>query len=92
VTLNVVAASFAASATACLRATGVATRSLRAQLIASLLYLVGGITGVLVAGAPGTVWGVTAANAASALIWWHQLRAALSDLEGQPDGTRAATT
>ena len=79
VTLNVVAACFAASATACLRATGVATRSLRAQLTASLVYVIGGVVGVLVAGAPGTVWGVTAANAVSALIWWHQLRAALAD-------------
>jgi len=79
VTLNVVAACFAASATACLRATGVARRSLRAQLTASAAYCVGGIGGVIVAGASGTVWGVAAANAFSALVWWHQLRGALAD-------------
>jgi O-antigen/teichoic acid export membrane protein len=79
VTLNVTAACFCASATACLRATGAASRSLRAQLIASVAYLVGGVAGVVVAGAPGTVWGVTVANVLSALVWWHQLRAALAD-------------
>jgi O-antigen/teichoic acid export membrane protein len=79
VTVNVMAGSFAASATACLRATGVAWRSLRAQLIASAAYLVGGVAGVVIAGALGTVWGVAAANVVAALVWWHHLRAALRE-------------
>jgi O-antigen/teichoic acid export membrane protein len=79
VTLSVAAGCFSASATACLRAMGVASRSLRAQLAASAAYLVGGIAGVVVAGAPGTVWGTAVASAISALFWWHQLRAALAE-------------
>ncbi len=79
VTLNVTAACFAASATACLRATGVAWRSLRAQLISSAAYLVGGVAGVVVAGASGTVWGVTGANVVASLVWWYHLRAALAE-------------
>jgi O-antigen/teichoic acid export membrane protein len=86
VTLNVMAACFLSSATACLRATGVARRSLRAQLAASVAYLVGGVVGVIVAGAPGTVWGVAIANAFSVLIWWHQLRAALAEHQNELSG------
>jgi O-antigen/teichoic acid export membrane protein len=78
-TLHVVSMCFSTSATAGLRAMGVAWRSLRCQLTGAALFLVGGVGGVLVAGAPGTVWGVTVAVALSALMWWHQLRAALDD-------------
>ena len=79
ITLTVAAASFTTAATAGLRAMGVARRSLRAQLIASAAYLVGGSTGAILAGAVGSSWGVTAALAFSALVWWHQLRSALAD-------------
>jgi O-antigen/teichoic acid export membrane protein len=86
VTFNVAAACFCSSAIACLRATGVARRSLRAQLIASVAYLVGGVVGVVVAGAPGTVWGAALANAFSALVWWHQLKAALAEHRNELSG------
>jgi hypothetical protein len=88
-TLNVVAACFLSSATACLRATGASRRSLRAQLTASVIYLVGGVVGVLVAGALGTVWGVAIANAVSVLIWWHHLRAALAEHQLELSGATA---
>jgi O-antigen/teichoic acid export membrane protein len=79
ITLTVAAASFSNAATSGLRAMGVARRSLRAQLISSTAYLIGGIGGAVLAGAVGTSWGVTAALFFSALVWWHQLRSALCD-------------
>jgi O-antigen/teichoic acid export membrane protein len=79
ITLTVAAASFVTAATAGLRAMGVSRRSLRAQLIGSALYLVGGTAGAILGGAVGTSWGVTAALCVSALVSWHQLRAALTE-------------
>jgi O-antigen/teichoic acid export membrane protein len=79
ITLTVAAASFTTAATAGLRAMGVARRSLRAQLIASAAYVIGGSLGAILGGALGSSWGVTAAVAISALVWWHQLRSALAD-------------
>ena len=79
ITLTVAAASFTTAATAGLRAMGLARRSLRAQLTASAAYLIAGATGAVLAGAVGTSWGVTAALIFSALVWWHQLRSALTE-------------
>ena len=58
---------------------GVSRRSLRAQLIGSALYLVGGTVGAILGGAVGTSWGVTAALCVAVLVSWHQLRAALTE-------------
>ena len=77
ITLTVVATSFVTGAAAGLRAMGVSRLSLRAQLIGSVLYLVGGIAGAVLGGAIGTSWGVTAAQCVAALIWWYHLRSAL---------------
>jgi O-antigen/teichoic acid export membrane protein len=77
VLLTVVCGCFSTAAIAGLRAMGVARRSLRAQLIASAAYLVGGLGGAVLAGAPGTCWGVALAGALGALVWWYQLRSAL---------------
>ena len=79
ITLTVAAASFTTAATAGLRAMGLARRSLRAQLTGSAAYAIGGATGAVVAGALGASWGVTAAQVLAALVWWRQLRLALSD-------------
>ena len=79
ITLTVAAASFTTAATAGLRAMGVARRSLRAQLIGSAAYAIGGATGAVLGGALGASWGVTAAQVFAALVWWHQLRSALAD-------------
>jgi O-antigen/teichoic acid export membrane protein len=84
VILNVVAACFITAASSGLRAMGVARRSLRAQLIASALYLVGGLGGAVLAGAAGTVWGVAAATTLGALVTWHQLRLALAEHAATP--------
>ena len=79
ITLTVAAASFTTAATAGLRAMGVARRSLRAQLTGSAAYAVCGAAGALLGGALGASWGVTTAQVFAALVWWHQLRAALAD-------------
>ena len=85
ITLTVAAASFITAATGGLRAMGVARRSLRAQLIASVAYVIGGAVGAVVAGAVGSSWGVTIAECFAALVWWHQLRSALADHHAVPE-------
>lgn len=72
-TLSVVAASFFTGAAAGLRALGAARRSLRSQLLASALYVTGGLLGAWAGGALGSAWGVAAANVLGALVWWIQL-------------------
>ena len=79
ITLTVAGAAFVTAATAGLRAMGVSKRSLRAQLIGSALYLVCGTAGAVLGGAVGTSWGVTVAVGVSALVWWHQLDAAVAE-------------
>jgi O-antigen/teichoic acid export membrane protein len=85
ITLTVVAASFITAAMAGLRAMGVARRSLRAQLIASVAYAIGGSVGAILGGAVGSSWGVTAAECLAALVWWRQLRSALADHHSVPE-------
>ena len=79
ITITLAAASFVTAATAGLRAMGLAHRSLRAQLIGSTAYAIGGIGGAVLGGAIGTSWGVAIAVCFSAVVWWHQLRSALVD-------------
>ena len=85
ITLTVAAASFITAALAGLRAMGVARRSLRAQLTASLAYVIGGGAGAVVAGAVGSSWGVTIAECFAVLVWWYQLRSALADHHSVPE-------
>jgi O-antigen/teichoic acid export membrane protein len=85
ITLTVAAAAFVTAAVAGLRAMGVARRSLRAQLTASAAYVIGGSVGAILGGAVGTSWGVTIAECFAALVWWHQLRSALSDHHTLPE-------
>lgn len=78
VTLTVAVTSFSTAAAAGLRAMGVSRRSMRAQLSASTLYVLGGSLGAVIDGAVGTCWGVATAQTIAALLWWHQLRSALA--------------
>ncbi|HWD77790.1 MAG TPA: hypothetical protein VG497_02885 [Kribbella sp.] len=78
-TLTVAAAGFNTGAAAGLRALGVARRSLKAQLCASALYLVGGVTGGAVGGALGSAWGAAAATSSSAVVWYFTLRAGVRE-------------
>ncbi len=66
-------------ATAGLRALGVARRSLRAMLISSVIFVIGGIAGAYLGGAAGTVDGAAASTVAGAGVWWWQLRVAVSE-------------
>jgi hypothetical protein len=59
-----------------LRALGAARRSLRAQLITSTVYIVGGLTGAVMGGAVGSSWGVALGCMIGACGWWYQLRTA----------------
>ncbi|WP_300015966.1 hypothetical protein [Pseudonocardia sp.] len=78
-TLSVMNASLSTGAAAGLRALGASRRSLRAQLIAAVLYATGGITGAVMAGALGSSWGVAAATLVAAAVWWRELRSGLRD-------------
>jgi O-antigen/teichoic acid export membrane protein len=66
-------------ATAGLRALGVARRSLRAMLISSVIFVIGGVAGAYLGGAAGTVDGAAASTLAGAAVWWWQLRVAISE-------------
>ncbi|MBT3153874.1 hypothetical protein HTV45_23890 [Streptomyces sp. CHD11] len=79
VTLGVAGAGLGTGAAAGLRALGAARRSLRSQLIASALYVTGGLGGAVVAGTAGSAWGVAAATACGSAVWWLQLRSALRE-------------
>lgn len=76
VTLSVTGAGVVAGASAGLHALGAARRSMRSQLLASVLYLTCGLAGAAVAGAAGASWGSAAAMWVGAAVWWHQLRLA----------------
>ncbi|HEU4948720.1 MAG TPA: hypothetical protein VFT31_16350 [Kribbella sp.] len=78
-TLSVMNASFSTGAAAGLRALGIARRSLRAQLIASAAYLVGGVGGAAAGGALGSAWGAACATFVGAIVWWWFLRAGVRE-------------
>jgi O-antigen/teichoic acid export membrane protein len=90
-TLSVMGASMFTGAAAGLRALGAARRSLRAQLLASVAYVTGGLVGAAMGGALGSSWGAAIATAIGAIVWWHQLYAGLADhrraAPAQPDPT-----
>jgi O-antigen/teichoic acid export membrane protein len=79
VTLNVCAACFLTAVTAGLRATGVARRSLRAQLTNSAVYLILGISGAILFGVQGACWAAVLATSSGVLVSSLHLRAALAD-------------
>jgi O-antigen/teichoic acid export membrane protein len=91
-TLSVMNASFSTGAAAGLRALGSARRSLRAQLIASVAYVTGGLGGAAVAGALGSSWGVALATVVGAAVWWWQLRAGLRELDAAPGPAVSSST
>ena len=66
-------------ATAGLRALGAARASWRVMLIASALFVVGGVAGAYLDGAAGTVDGAAASTVVGALVWWWQLRLAIRE-------------
>jgi O-antigen/teichoic acid export membrane protein len=85
-TISVIGACVCAGANSGLHALGVARRSLRAELLGSAAYLVGGVVGALAGGVVGTVWGVAFATWLGALVWWWQLHIALHEFGNVPAG------
>ena len=81
-TIALMGACVSAGATAGLHALGAARRSLRAMVIASAGYLIGGLVGAYYGGALGTVLGVAVATCLGTLFWWWQLHAALRESAG----------
>jgi O-antigen/teichoic acid export membrane protein len=70
--------AFETGAAAGVRALGASRRSLRAQLSNAGLSVVFGTIGAKVDGASGMCWGVALGATLGAIIWWVQLRRALS--------------
>lgn len=82
---------FEIAAAAGVRALGAAPRSLTAQLTNAALYVVGGGLGAYLGGALGSCWGVAIATTIGMVVWWVQLRRAVTEYltalpgrEGQP--------
>jgi O-antigen/teichoic acid export membrane protein len=90
-TLSVMFASFYTGAAAGLRALGVARRSLKAQLLASSAYLVGGVGGGALGGALGSAWGAAGATFFAVIVWWSIFRIGVRErrheLESEPAET-----
>ncbi|MGY0489071.1 hypothetical protein [Streptomyces sp. WG-D5] len=84
VTLGVAGAGLGTGAAAGLRALGAARRSLRSQLLASALYVGGGLGGAALGGTVGSAWGVAAATLTGSAVWWLHLRSALREHHHDP--------
>ena len=83
-TVQVIGACVSAGATAGLHALGAARRSLRAQILASGAFVIGGVLGALAGGATGTLRGTAAAGLLGAVLWWWQLGVALRESDQIP--------
>ena len=79
VTIGLAGACAIAGASAGLRGLGASRRSLRSQVIASVLYVVLGLAGAAVGGVVGTVQATALAVWLGALVWWWQLHLAMRE-------------
>jgi O-antigen/teichoic acid export membrane protein len=84
--ISVVGACVTAGAAAGLHALGAARRSLRAMVLASVLYVACSLAGAAAGGAIGTVRGAAAATWLGALLWWRELHAGLREYGHAPAG------
>ncbi|MBO0827466.1 MAG: hypothetical protein J2P24_06765 [Streptosporangiales bacterium] len=80
-TVSAMCAGFATGHAAGLRALGAARRSLRAQLISSIVFVIAGLVGAVVAGPLGSYWGVALAGVLRVVVWWLELDAARREHE-----------
>ena len=87
-TISVMGGCIISGATAGLRALGAARRSLRAMIIASVIFLVCGLVGAYFDDALGTVRGAAVATWVGALVWWWQLRLAMRESDQIPSRTK----
>jgi O-antigen ligase len=88
VTLAAAALAMAAGAWTGMRALGAASRSRRALLAGSAVYLAAALGGAAVAGAAGAAWGSAAGTLAAAAVWWWELHRAIGDMETETDEER----
>jgi hypothetical protein len=79
VTLAVAGFGFSIGAWAGVRALGAASRSLRAQVIGSVVYLTGAFGGTAIGGAAGAAWGSAAGTLIGAGVWWWELHQGVRD-------------
>src|SRR5215471_6356054 len=75
-----------------LHALGAARRSLRAMIIASIIYVAIGVAGAAAGGAVGTMWGAAVAAWIGAVLFWWELRAALRESRSEPAESRLRPT
>lgn len=78
-TVSVMGGCLIGGATAGLRALGAARRSLRAMILASVIFLGLGLVGAYYDGAVGTTLGIAIATWVGALLWWWQLGVAMRE-------------
>jgi O-antigen/teichoic acid export membrane protein len=78
-TISIIGGCISAGAGAGLHALGAAQRSLRAMVLASVLYVICGLVGAYTGGALGTMRGAAIAGLIGALLFWWQLRLALRE-------------
>ena len=76
-------------ATMGLRTLAAARRSLRANLVISVLIVVLGIGGAVTLGTLGAAWGLAVAGLLGTLIWWKAFRDELATTTERPAGTVA---
>jgi O-antigen/teichoic acid export membrane protein len=78
-TLRVVLGCLTVGGQAGLRALGASRRSLRAQIVGSAAWVVGGLIGAALDGASGSAWGVAIGALVTVAVTWWQLRRGLAD-------------
>lgn len=81
--LGVMGFCVAAGAGTGLKGTGSASRSLRAAVLTSVVYVVSSLTGAFAGGTDGAVWGTTAAMWCGAVVYWWQFVGGLRE-SGHP--------
>jgi O-antigen/teichoic acid export membrane protein len=84
-TISIMGGCAMAGAGTGLHALGAARRSLRAMVIASILFVVCSIVGAALGGAPGTARGAAVATWLSAGLYWWELVAAFRESDQVPD-------
>jgi O-antigen/teichoic acid export membrane protein len=78
-TIAIMAACLSDGLQSGLHALGAARRSLRAMVLSSALYLALGICGAYLYGTAGVIWGAAVSSWAGTLLWWLQLRTAMTE-------------
>jgi hypothetical protein len=79
-------------ASSALRALEAAVRGLQARVVTTILLVVGGLSGAIVAGAVGTASGMAAGYWIGAGVWWWHLVKALREHDARAKGSTGASS